>query len=181
MDLIVEACRLLETSRDLQKSQRWYLPFPMGVFGTLREGQWNNGRMHNGKVEVHKMAFMPHFVAHGLSISFRKNSSAPFEIFFYRPEEWEKIIGSVDSLEGFSPRRALTHKYGYYRTLAWLNMLPNDFKHYLFSKSNNLLDGERDLKIPIKEWDKYERVPCWVYSSVFQNEKSTQFDTIIWE
>src|SRR6266403_1909599 len=71
---------------------RFNWPFPMGVFGTLRKNQGNNRLMHEATVEKHRLAFLPHFVAQSLGISYQKNGSAPFEVFYYTPEEWAKMI-----------------------------------------------------------------------------------------
>lgn len=169
--MIEEALKLLESERD------WWQPFPMGVFGTLRSGMGNNHRMHKGQVTKVRKAFMPHFIAHGLSISFKEGSSAPFEVFFYSPEEWKKMIPGVDSLEGFRP--GSRYKYGYHRTLANLRLLPEDFEHDLFKYVN--LGDFRDLEIPQEQWESFQWVPCWVYSSMSQNEKAQKCGTIIWE
>lgn len=164
------------------------LTFPMGVFGTLREGHGNNRLMHRAEIALHCKAFMPHFLAHGLSISFHKNCTAPFEVFFYRPEEWRKMIPSVDSLEGFSPKYAAEKGWGYHRTLAWIHLLPADYTHELFPDPDShkgwySLGAERDLRIPQEEWAKYERVPCWVYSNRTSNERAREakVDTVIWD
>lgn len=172
----IEAARLFLTDT-ATANERWHLPFPMGVFGTLRTGQWNNHRMHVGEVADTYKAFMPHFIARGLGISFNRDSSAPFEIFCYSPQQWKKMIGGVDLLEGFNPRRQPS-EYGYYRTLAWLHVLPEDFEHRLFRKVR--LDATRDLRIPPAEWGKYERVPCWIYSSLHENKLAAETGTIIW-
>lgn len=168
---------LLEKAQGIIPSDRWMLPFPMGVFGTLRSKQCNNRRMHRGNVISQHKAFMPHFIAKGLSISFSKGSSAPFEVFFYDNDEWQKMIPGVDSLESFSPKYAEDKIYGYYRTLAWLRLLPEDFDHKMFSID---LWGTRDLKMPEAEWNNYEAVPCWVYSSVTQNKAAKDHGVIIW-
>ena len=39
---------------------------------------------------------------------------------------------------------------------------------------------ERDLGIPQKEWDNYEKMPCWVYSGRSQNEYAEKSGTVIW-
>lgn len=175
-----EANQLLADSLDFGANERWQLPFPMGVFGTLRSGRGNNPLMHRGKVSEHHKAFMPHFYANGLTINFKRDCSAPFEIFCYEPEEWDKMIPSVDRLEGFHPDYAKEYDYGYYRTLAWLHVLPDDFSHKLFERAD--IFGFRDLAIPLEEWNKFERVPCWVYSNRQANEatKEAGVDTVIW-
>lgn len=179
---ITEACSLLEKSKDLPRTDRWNVPFPMGVFGTLRKGHWNARRMEAGKIETHSKAFMPHFIAHGLSISFEKEASAPFEIYTYTPDEWAKMIPGVDNLEGFSPAYADEHRhYGYFRTLAWLHVLPDDFRHPLFDSTSGL-SSRRDLRIKPDEWNQYPRVPCWVYSGIRANDAArlAGVDTVIW-
>ena len=160
-------------SEDTVKRFDW--PFPMGVFGTLRENQGNNRLMHRATVEQHRLAFLPHFYARGLSISTSENSCAPFEVFYYTPEEWEKMIDPVDSLESFSPSYAHgTDKGGYYRTLAWLKLLPEGYTDKWFpSKERANLWGEieRDMRIPPKDWNNYESVPCWIYSNMASNRR----------
>ncbi len=183
---ITEANKLLEAFQTAETKDRWEMPFPMGVFGTLRDGHGNNRLMHRAEIGLHVRGFMPHFIAHGLSISFRKNATAPFEAFFYRPEEWKKMIPSVDSLEGFSPTWAERQDYGYYRTLAYIHLLPASYEHNLFPPPDQRgwrsLGADRDLQIPPEQWGQYERVPCWVYSSKTSNKMAIEagVDTVIW-
>jgi len=183
---ITGSLKLLETAKEFDVESRWHLPFPMGVFGTLREGHGNNRLMHRADIEMRIRGFMPHFIAHGLSISYQKEATAPFEVFFYRPDEWKKMIPSVDSLEGFHPEYASDKSYGYYRTLAYIHLLPDSFEHPLFPPESGRgwysLGANRDLEIPQKEWDKYERVPCWVYSNKTNNVRAKEagVDTVIW-
>lgn len=182
MSLIQEATQLLTNSHDLAPEKRWYLPFPMGVFGTLRDKQCNNGLMHKGKVALQRKAFMPHFLASGLSISFSKGCTAPFDVFFYDKDQWDAMIPRVDRLESFSPPNNSMGSQSwwgyYYRTLAYLHLLPEDFEHKLFTDVN--LGRDRDLRIKEEDWQKYERIPCWVYSSKRQNEAAQHSGTIIW-
>jgi gamma-glutamylcyclotransferase (GGCT)/AIG2-like uncharacterized protein YtfP len=182
--MLQESLDLLAKFSELTSLDRWHLPFPMGVFGTLRENQYNNHRMHRGDIALHRKAFMPHFIAHGLSINYSKDSSAPFEVFFYKPDQWSKMIPGVDSLEGFRPDNVddpWSVRYGYFRTLAWLRLLPADFDHSLFEpKRLGDLPRSRNLNIPTDQWDNYERVPCWVYSSRHQNEAAANSGTVIW-
>lgn len=178
------AIKLLAESRELSPELRWDLPFPMGVFGTLRKGRGNAYRMERGHIGGHFKAFMPHFIAHGLSITFKQGASAPFEIYAYTPENWKKMIPGVDALEGFSPAYATRNRqyhFGYYRTLAWLHVLPDAFSHNLFDEGRRL-DATRDLELPVDEWSQYERVPCWVYSNIHGNAASREadVDTVIW-
>ena len=92
------------------------------------------------------------------------------------------MIGPVDSLEGFSPRTAKLKDYGYFRTLAWLHILPDDFKSVYFD--NPWAKDPRVLPIPVVEWGKYPRCPCWVYSSYHRNEQSVasglEHQPVIW-
>jgi gamma-glutamylcyclotransferase (GGCT)/AIG2-like uncharacterized protein YtfP len=171
--MLTEAKQLLNSFTE----RNWNAPFPMGVFGTLRKDQWNTHRMEAGKYTLHCKAFMPHFIAKGLGIYFEKNASAPFEIFYYPQAEWDKMIPGVDALESFSPKRE-KGEFGYYRTLAWLHVLPDNFDHKLFKTKN--LDSYRNLEIPLEEWSQYERVPAWVYSSKSENAKALQSDVVIW-
>ena len=152
--------------------ERYNWPFPMGVFGTLRVNQGNNPLMHrNGTPKGHKKAFLPHFFAHGLSIRFHDNASAPFDIFYYEPDQWAKMISSVDGLESFSPRYYDDQSYGYYRTLVTLRLLPDDYEDKFFPKNSKCeIYGERDMKIDSKTFDKYDSQPAWVYSSIKSNE-----------
>lgn len=176
-----EAVKLLGAANGLAEHKRWSLPFPMGVFGTLRDGQCNNRRMHKGDISRHVRAFMPNFCAQGLSIHYKHHATAPFEVFFYPENEWRKMIPGVDALEGFMPPDNVPNSYrsfGYFRTLAWLHILPDDFSHSLFENVN--LGALRDLAIPQDQWDKYERVPAWVYSSLRENEAARETETVIW-
>jgi hypothetical protein len=181
--MIQEALDLLERSKELPTPDRWGLPFPMGVFGTLRKNQSNNRRMHAGRVGLHRKAFMPHFVAQGLSIKFNKDASAVFEVFFYTPDEWKLMIPGVDALEGFRPsdvsdKQDQWREFGYWRTLAWLHLLPEDYKHPLYEE--DVWHNQRNLQIDPATWSQYPRIPCWVYSSISQNRASKETDTVIW-
>jgi len=194
---------MLEQARQLLKAfdnqeEKWHQPFPMGVFGTLRLGCGNHYLMGNeqGKpppqveqfrydrppYQSHHKAFMPHFVAVGLSIHHNPGSSAVFEVFTYTPEDWSDMIGSVDSLEGFHPTSTQGYSYSYHRTLTWLHILPDDFESPHYEGTGLWGRGPRDLEIPKETWDQYERVPCWVYSSLHDNGLSRGLsDTpIIW-
>jgi len=185
-DLLTEAVKSLESF--FEQDDRWFQPFPMGVFGTLRLGCCNQRLMgapeHKPSrfglhYSSHHRAFMPHFSASGLSIHHSPESSAVFEVFTYIPDQWRKMIGPVDGLEGFRPGRDVD--WGYQRTLAWLHILPEDFEHDLYDV-DPWGRGERDLGIPKETWDQFPRVPCWVYSSVRQNGQSSELDDspIIW-
>lgn len=175
--------------------ERWTVPFPMGVFGTLRQGwgnHWLMGRKKSKLVlpgepthcyEAHYKAFMPHFVAQGLSIHYSPGSSAVFEVFAYDPENWQKMIPRVDRLEGFLPEDAHNKRsWGYHRTLTWMQILPADFTHDQFDTANRW-GGKRDLQIPVAEWKNYPKIPCWVYSSVAENVLSAEAkkSPVIWD
>lgn len=156
------------------------IPFPMGVFGTLRRGCGNHRLMHGGKFDAIKMAFLPNFVANGLWLYYSKGSAAPFEIYSYSKEEWNKMIPSVDRLEGFDPNDDRYH--GYMRTLVWMHILPENYEHDLFATNKPQLSASRDLKIAENDWNKFEKVPCWIYSNTEANQKIKE-DTgypVIW-
>ena len=181
----------------------WTAPFPMGVFGTLRLRCGNTYLMGNSvdgkqppperswwretpqpKYQSWHKAFMPHFSPSGLSIQYDKDKAGVFEVFTYTPEEWSHMIGPVDGLEGFSPQRDNGRGgYGYYRTLAWLHILPEDFKSKFFD-TDPWPGDPRTLSIPVEDWGKHQRVPCWVYSSRRQNERSVDggldYQPVIW-
>lgn len=170
-------------SEDTAKRFTW--PFPMAVFGTLRKAQGNNGLMHRARVEDHRCAFLPHFLAHGLSVSCLEDSSAPFEVFYYKPEEWAKMLYSVDRLEGFSPEHAHGRTNGgyYYRTLAWLRLLPEAHECGWFPAAERVnLWGERNMQIAPEKWAEYERVPCWIYSNMNSNNNASKLKNspVIW-
>jgi gamma-glutamylcyclotransferase (GGCT)/AIG2-like uncharacterized protein YtfP len=170
---------LLSTLPATPPAARWDFPFPLAVFGTLRDGMENNHLMHLGRIQAHHRAFLPHFVACDIELRYRRGATAPFEIFVYESDEWHKIIGPVDRLEDFSPDVSLEH--GYHRTLAWLRLLPADYDHPAYTGA--MLRGERDLGIDPATWVMYERVPCWIYANLAQNRRgSHEADCpIIWD
>ena len=170
------------------KNTNYSAPFPIGVFGTLKLGCGNNylmGNPPNSKsksisrrgnsseysYKSHHKAFMPHFSASGLSISFDEGKAAVFEIFTYEPSQWDRMIINVDSLESFSPNRTSEYEYGYFRTLALLRVLPNDYESPFYSLERLSYGEKRILPIPEKEWTSYPICPCWVYSSKRENLK----------
>lgn len=172
---------------------KWDFHFPMGVFGTLREG-WGNAYLMGTRqgtpspsplrqhvYKAHYKAFLHDFVAVGLRICYEPGSTAPFEIYEYTEVDWAKMIGNVDRLEGFSPGcRGGYHRGGYHRTLARLHVLPADFKHPQFESKG----GERrNLHLPKADWIKYPSLPCWIYSSVRENDASIDSPRtpIIWD
>lgn len=183
-----------------ESKNQWSEPFPMGVFGTLRLGHGNSGLMGpavDGSVQPesgrwvtyadrppfqsHHKAFMPNFSADGLRIYNSLGSSAVFEVFTYEPNHWDGMIGSVDRLEGFDPG-ADKYRSGYFRTLVWLHILPDDYESEFYT-SELWERRPRDLQIPQEQWKDYPRVPCWVYSSIHENELSLKNDKdspILW-
>lgn len=182
---------LVKFNKEESIKTRWFMPFPMGVFGTLRKNCGNDPLMHRGKVTAWTRAFLPHFVASGLTINCAEDATAPFEIYFYDKEEWDKMIPSVDRLEGFHPEYVKDDRpsewadYGYHRTLVWLSVLPDDFKHPLFPEGKErgvLWRNERNLEIGQASWKDYDRVPCWVYSNGRANRSVKQLEgnPVIW-
>ncbi len=177
--------------------ERFNWPFPMAVFGTLRKHQGNNRLMHGGKVTEHRLAFLPHFYASGLSVSHEQNSTAPFEVFYYSPEEWSKMIYSVDCLESFDPVSCHGKRNrGYYyrtlawlyllpegdRTLTWLHLLPEGYQDKWFPDGRADLYNKRNMGIKPEIWKYFERVPCWIYSNMQATKEAVQEETspIIW-
>lgn len=170
---------------------RWNFPFPMGVFGTLRKG-WANNYLMGGRVANHRLqpyrykshykAFLPDFVASGLTIYYRPDASAPFEVFAYDRDQWEQMIVAVDSLEGFTPPDGGWH---YHRTLAFLRVLPANFDHPLFDPENHRAraQNERNLGIPVNDWHNYPSIPCWIYSGLAENLRAltSSRTPIIWD
>jgi gamma-glutamylcyclotransferase (GGCT)/AIG2-like uncharacterized protein YtfP len=154
--------------------ERFNWPFPVAVFGTLRNGCGNNPRMHGGRVADHRRAFLPHYSAKGLMVSFDENASAPFEVFYYEPDEWNKMIPGVDRLESFYPAANFDNTNGsyYYRTLMGLRLLPADFSHRLFPSDRPNLGEYRSLGIDPATWDTFEMVPAWVYSRIDDNNRA---------
>ncbi len=209
----IDAEALLKQHEEAEGLEKWHVPFPMGVFGTLRI-DWGNtdlmgrpkgtrkedwegddywGRDLNYAYESHHRAFLPHWLARGLSIHHSTGSSGVFEIFTYTPENWKKMIVGVDRLEGFRPRireeeeDSWRREYSYhrsldsyYRTLVWLRVLPDDYDHPYFDGRH--YDDPRDLKIPVDQWEDYPRVPCWVYASMRENKANLELadSPIIW-
>lgn len=173
-----ETATLLESLRE--DTQSYHLPFPMAVFGTLRRGCGNHPLMGTEDLRRYRQqyrfttrfrAFLPHFVARGISLFFQENASCPLEVYTYDAKNWGEMIHSVDALEGFYPGNERNYGYGYNRTLAHLHILPDEFEHPLFPESGRPdLGQNRDLKIPVAEWQQYPRIPCWVYSSGRENQ-----------
>lgn len=163
------------------KSERYMLPYPMAVFGTLRTipcDQGNSRLMTRVAPSKHCKAFLPHFTTEDISLRFEKNASAPLELFFYDPELWREMIGPVDRLEGFHPNKPL---WGYVRTLVNVRLLPDDFAEDLFLEGLN--NPSRDLKIPTKDWELYPSLPAWVYSNPAANKSANLISDspVIWD
>lgn len=168
----------IETVRNLlNKPYDFGTPFPMAVFGTLREGEGNNRLMRmNGTPSGIARAFLPNFVAVGISLQGQPGASAPFEIFHYEPEEWNKMISRVDGLEGFSFNGRHVADTWYLRTLAMLRILPDgDTTPFPTLRQAT----RRNLGIPQDQWENYQEIPCWIYSNPQANETSGAYP-VIW-
>lgn len=171
----------------IEEKRGWDQPFPMGVFGTLRQNCGNNYLMHRAPILGYARAFLSHFMAHSLTVSYAPESTCPFEIFFYDADGWKTMIPSVDRLEGFHPPQEKEYNesyygYGYHRTLAWLHVLPKDYTHELFT--NQTLGRERNLRIKMADWKNYQKIPCWVYANMRSNkavaENKKESNPVIW-
>src|SRR5437899_1624417 len=103
VDYLEESRRLLEALAATPPAQRWQLPFPLAVFGTLRAGFRNHALMQLGRIIGKRLAFLPHFRARQIDLVCHPGGSAPFEIYFYAHEDWTAVIDPVDRLEGFVP------------------------------------------------------------------------------
>ncbi len=152
-------------------------PFPMAVFGTLRQipkRSYNAGRMYRDGIEplAHRVGFLPNVCPSGIWLEPKENCSGPFEIYFYTPEDWSKMIGSVDALEGFFPGKQTG---GYIRTLMKIRLLPKNYDLKVFNRG---IGGELDLEIPPEDFSKYPIVPCWAYSNRVINKFAEE--SVIW-
>lgn len=178
-DCSARARRLLSGFDAAAGAERWAVPFPLAVFGTLRAGLRNHGHMQRGRIQAQCRAFLPHFVARGLELYCRRSASAPFEVYFYDASDWHQVIAETDELEDFDP--AQQPAAGYHRSLAWLRVLPAEFDARAYDPE--WIDDERDLEIEPARWPEFAQVPCWVYSSLEQNRLVSGFrDTpIIWD
>jgi hypothetical protein len=156
----------------------WRLPFPMGVFGTLRAGCRNHALMRAQPIAKQQRAFLPQFAAREIGLHFRPGASAPFEIYGYAADAWHALIPAVDELEEFRPGHI--DPTVYHRTLAWLYLLPEPFDHPMYDLA--MLPHERDLQIDV-QGSNYDRLPCWIYSGIEQNRlAATRADSpIIWD
>lgn len=196
-NLIDDANNLLEDFENLPKEERWWVPFPMGVFGTLRKGRGNHRLMGvknneepfedwwGEKIKAKHLhwckAFMSNHHPQGLTLHHEENSTGPFEIYFFDQDNWNKMIPRVENLEGFTP--CFTWHRGYHRTLAWLHILPDDFENDSWDRISTWDNAHRKkLQIPKEDWHKFPKVPAWVYSNCVANNKSLENNenTIIW-
>lgn len=169
MKFIQQANKLYEEFGSKKDIEKYSMPFPIAVFGTLRKlpgGHYNTKLMYTKEPSAHCKAFLPHFVPVGIWLNFEQDAAGTFEIYFYKPEDFEEVIKEVDRLEGFSPQN---NPHGYIRTLMKVRILPDDYQHKTFDEHINY--GGRNLQIPPEEWDAYPSVPAWVYSNVTANEK----------
>jgi hypothetical protein len=166
----MEVCNLVRFARDLffEEQIDYDAPFPIGVFGTLRNlpKDQGNGKLMMRRKPVHQTkAFLPHFVTEGMNLKCKKGSSAAFELYFYAPDDWKDLIVDIDHLEGFKPNQK---NHYYIRTLMKLRILPNDFDKEFYDEMipfNLTPDKIRDLQIPQDKWRQYPSVPAWVYSN----------------
>ena len=168
------ALRLLESG---SQSIHYYMPFPIGVFGTLRKDQGNSQIMYARDPTLCCKAFLPNITTNGITLEFQEGASAAFEVFFYEPKNWMKVIEKTDYLEGFMPELPAY----YQRTLAVLRILPDDYENNLFNQSIDL-NPNRSLEIPKETWLDYPSMPTWIYSNVDCNTivQNSNFNPIKW-
>jgi len=81
------------------------------------------------------------------------------------------IIEKIDNLEGFEPG---CHSH-WYRTLAELRIVPNDWKTEIFNQGIEPHIGQ--ICVPEYEWDRYKPCMAWIYSNVKSNKEVTQIHT----
>ena len=146
--------------------ERYAVPFPVAVFGTLRKlpkPHWNTRCIETREPIGHEKSFLPHFSVNGIFLHSREGASCVMETYHHTPEDWAVMIKTVDRLESFSPTGGV---FGYHRTLVKMRMLPDDYQHDLFDQDIRVDD--RSLEIPEDEWDQFPWIPAWTYS----NEKS---------
>jgi gamma-glutamylcyclotransferase (GGCT)/AIG2-like uncharacterized protein YtfP len=172
---------------------RFNLPFPIAVFGTLRAKEGNHRRMLTRKPIASARAFLPHFAPVGLKLLHRQGAAGIFEIYFYDPADWPEVITEVDRLESFLPTNPDRIPYYYIRTLAELRIVPDDFCKDLFDMSlHDWYDIDREQRVlyaanqyylPETEWN-FPRVPAWIYSNHEANfacQQANQKDSpILW-
>lgn len=154
-----------ESSKD--DVNRYDFPFPMAVFGTLRSlptCQGNSHRMYIGGVRPiqHSKAFLPHTRPQSIWLDFSKGDAGPFEVYFFTPDDWQKIIPGVDALESFAKTRK---DWGYLRTLMALRILPDKTYPAFETGIGRGRMMDKYLGISEKDFDEYEMIPAWVYSS----------------
>lgn len=173
-----DAHALLAQLAQTPPGERWALPFPLAVYGTLRQGFCNYHLMQRSPYFHHCRAFLPHFYARGIELFCRENATCPFEIFCYEPAGWAHLLPPIEELEEFQP--GVVQEPGYHRTLAWLYLLPDDYLHPAYQCD---LPVERDLRLERAQWPRHTRVPCWVYSSLPQNRLAAALDEspLIWD
>lgn len=178
--LIEKSKEMYEGFSSLNIIDKYDVPFPMAVFGTLRQlptGQGNSGLMFVREPIFHCKAFLPHFTPEGIWLNFSENSSGAFEIYFYEPKDFPAVIERVDCLEGFNSR--IPHKHwGYCRTLMKVKILPDNFQHEIFDTGIKM--RIRDLRIPKETWDSFDDVPAWVYSNTAANDQASEKDSLLW-
>ena len=171
--LIEQAEALLPAFFDnLSKVEKLMLPFPMGVFGTLRlipEDQGNARLMTRIEPVYHCRAFLPQFIAEGIELRGKEWASAPIELFFYSPDDWRRMIPQVDRLEGIY----MDSYSSYNRTLISVKILPDDFDKTVFDRGLTL--NKRDLQIPPKQWKEFQSIPAWIYSNDTSNHDVCNF------
>lgn len=144
--------------------------FPLGVFGTLRSRQCNAHLM--APAAGPWRAFLPNFVAIGIHLEYRPGSTAPFEVYDFPASSWLRDLAPIDDLEDFDPsaRAGLAATGPYVRALAWLRLLPRDYRHPCFAADVDipLVGGSReprDVGIPPRHWHQYPAIPCWIYAN----------------
>lgn len=153
--------------QEMLKSVDYSKPFPFAVFGTLKKGYCNHHLMNPNKILHSAKGFIPGYYASNLWLIAKPLATCPVEIYYYHPDNWNEIIDNIDLLESFVYNKKNPKYYyhaGYERTLAEVRILPNDYK------LPGLNIKVRDLGIDEKDWDKYETVPCWIYSNNTANK-----------
>jgi len=169
-------------------SEKWSMAFPIAVFGTLRKDHGAHEKMgaHQendpegaSQSTTHppltynyhcsRKGFLGHFYAKGLELKPRNNSTTPFEIYFYEPNDWAQAIRVLDPYESFDPNSSENPmsvkpgKYVYLRTLSWIYLFPEGYEDHWTGVDRQIWESERDSKIPTKDWRNYKKIPCWIY------------------
>jgi len=198
MNFLKKVDRLFEKfqlSKD--NADRYDYPFPMAVFGTLREypnSQGNSRKMYAyGDVTpvAHLTGFLPHTKPDGINLDFDKDYPGPFEIFFYTPDDWQKVIGPIDDLEGFEPKKRTHGNWYYVRTLMAVRLLPekeawwhDTFAQEIWQSNNSSYGGRIKLSIDPERFGDFRTVPAWVYSNEECNDAIKalgQDSPVLWE